>query len=134
MNFIEKLLNHLSSGTLTDRIVNWKRHKAYKKWLTFNESENDSIVKEVNGRLKIKLYKNDLLTQSIFFNEFEVSEIRFLQKLLKRGDVMIDIGANIGLFTLLGASLVGDTGNIYAFEHSKLNFKRLQDNIALNNF
>jgi len=50
------------------------------------------------------------------------------------GDVIFDVGAHIGLFTIKTASLIGTDGAIYAFEPVKNNFDLLEKNIALNNF
>lgn len=51
---------------------------------------------------------------------------------LNKGDVAIDIGANIGAFTVLAAGIVGDTGHVYAYEPDPEVFERLKENIALN--
>ncbi|MBI5567060.1 MAG: FkbM family methyltransferase [Chloroflexi bacterium] len=53
---------------------------------------------------------------------------------LRAGDTFIDIGANIGYFTLLAASCVGATGHIHSFEPNPTTFKGLQRNVTLNNF
>jgi len=45
---------------------------------------------------------------------------------------MIDIGANIGTYTLLAASIVGPTGRVDAFEPSPVPAQRLRDNVARN--
>jgi FkbM family methyltransferase len=46
----------------------------------------------------------------------------------------IDIGANIGYFSMLAASLVGETGMVYCFEPGRENVKLLCANRRLNNF
>jgi FkbM family methyltransferase len=51
---------------------------------------------------------------------------------LKPGDVFIDVGANMGYFTLLGSRLVGPDGLVIAFEPSIYNLPHLASNIALN--
>jgi FkbM family methyltransferase len=56
------------------------------------------------------------------------------QKLLTRGIVFVDIGANIGYFTLLAASKIGIDGTVYAFEPEPENFSLLLKNIKLNEF
>lgn len=52
----------------------------------------------------------------ILAGEWEVNETEFVKKFLKEGDVFVDIGANIGWFTLLAADIVGHKGKVYSFE------------------
>ena len=54
--------------------------------------------------------------------------------LIKKGDIVVDIGASLGLYTLLAAKLVGDDGFVYAFEPDPVRFLKLLENIDLNNF
>ncbi|TRZ92793.1 MAG: FkbM family methyltransferase [Dehalococcoidia bacterium] len=58
-----------------------------------------------------------------------ISEIR---KAVKEGDTVIDIGANIGYFTVLLANLVGPEGKVYAFEPDPRNFHLLQRTVERN--
>jgi FkbM family methyltransferase len=51
---------------------------------------------------------------------------------LDAGATVVDIGANIGTFTVLAASIVGPTGQVIAFEPVSATFARLQANVALN--
>lgn len=53
---------------------------------------------------------------------------------LGRGDVFIDIGANIGYDSLLAASMVGDTGAVVAVEPVPSTFELLHANIAANSY
>ena len=51
---------------------------------------------------------------------------------LRPGDVLVDVGANIGLFTLIAASRVGPAGRVIAFEPTDVTYTRLVDNVRLN--
>jgi len=51
---------------------------------------------------------------------------------LRPGHTVVDVGANIGCFTLLAARLVGPEGRVVAFEPDPKNLTQLQRNIALN--
>jgi len=64
--------------------------------------------------------------------EYETETSRLMQRLLKPGDTMIDVGANIGYFTRLASRAVGPTGRIVAFEPMQPVRERLLRNIALN--
>ncbi len=51
---------------------------------------------------------------------------------LNAGDVFVDVGANIGYFTVLAASRVGSEGRVYAFEPDPANFQLLERNCEHN--
>lgn len=57
-----------------------------------------------------------------------------MRPLLKPGDVMLDLGANVGYFTLLGASRVGDRGHVLAFEPSAGNCALIEASARENGF
>lgn len=63
---------------------------------------------------------------------WEPFETSLLVALLRQGDVFVDVGANIGYFSVLAANCVGDTGAVFAFEPDPENFRLLLANIALN--
>ena len=64
----------------------------------------------------------------------ERAEERFLKSYLRPGDVVVDVGANIGTETLTASALVGETGRVFAIEPQPRIFSFLQQNIALNGF
>ena len=70
--------------------------------------------------------KNDLINMTI--REDEIIE-RFTPK---EGDVVIDIGAHIGRYTIIGAKRVGANGKVVAIEANPSNFEMLNRNIKLN--
>jgi len=49
-----------------------------------------------------------------------------IKKVVKPGMTVVDIGANIGFYTVLLSRIVGVKGRVYSFEPDPLNFKRLQ--------
>lgn len=68
-------------------------------------------------------------------NEFyEPVQTSLLKKELKTSGVFIDIGANIGYYTLIAACLVGPRGKVFAFEPDPTNFQLLEKNIAENGY
>jgi len=63
---------------------------------------------------------------------FERSTVITLEKLVKPGDVVFDLGANIGAHTLGLARSVGSAGKVFAFEPTDFAFEKLKRNLALN--
>jgi FkbM family methyltransferase len=63
---------------------------------------------------------------------YEVTTVSFVLKQLKPGAVFIDVGANIGVFTLPAARKIGPAGRVVAIEPSPRAFSYLQQNVALN--
>ncbi|OGY46292.1 MAG: hypothetical protein A2840_02385 [Candidatus Buchananbacteria bacterium RIFCSPHIGHO2_01_FULL_47_11b] len=52
----------------------------------------------------------------------------FLIQFLQEGDVCIDVGANVGFYTLLASTLVGESGKVHAFEPTPRTFNILMTN------
>lgn len=91
----------------------------------------ESMV-EIDGH-KIFLDEKDSLRLS--YNEnYEIKESEIVKNEINSGDNVIDIGANIGYYTLLFARLVGKNGKVYAFEPDPYNFQILKKNIAINGY
>lgn len=64
----------------------------------------------------------------------EEATTALFKKVVKPGDVVLDLGANIGYFSLLAARLVGNNGKVFAFEPEPINFYYLMKNIGINNY
>src|SRR3990170_7009848 len=65
---------------------------------------------------------------------YEKYETELFKTLVKKGMVVVDIGANIGYYTLLAAHLVGDEGKVFAFEPEPNNYNLLCKNIEVNGY
>jgi FkbM family methyltransferase len=68
------------------------------------------------------------------YGEFSEGEVAVFNKVLRPGDVAIDVGANIGAFTIPMAKLVGPDGCVVAFEASDANLDLLEQNVDQNGF
>lgn len=116
------------------------------KIIVFANSYNQ-IFRELDANNLI--YKEDYFLYSDF-NEFQELfyianhslDYKFLDKIIRNFYTCLDIGANVGMFSLKMARLSGDEGKIISFEPSPFPFKELEenikrfrvDNVNINNF
>jgi FkbM family methyltransferase len=94
---------------------------------------NKMLVKlGYGGYLTVSSEDLGLMPSLVTTGGFEVPLTNYLIKTLKNGQTFVDIGANLGYFTILAAKLVGNTGKVYGFEPNPHMMKFLKDNIAMN--
>jgi FkbM family methyltransferase len=75
------------------------------------------------------------VSRQIFQNSiWEPFETAVIVNHLKPGDVFLDIGANIGYFSVIAAAIVGETGKVIAYEPDERNFTLLKRNLSDNHF
>jgi FkbM family methyltransferase len=75
----------------------------------------------------------DLIERYLYvFGTWEPSLTTFLRSTLRPGDVFVDIGANVGYFTLLAARAVGPTGRVIALEAMPATAAKLEANVSAN--
>jgi len=91
----------------------------------------DHIIFDLGEGIRMKLYSDSFLSKFIY-DGFEKDEIHFLSHYLEPGDTFIDIGANVGLFSLYASKIVGPRGSVVAFEPSGVTNQRLLENVGLN--
>lgn len=109
-----------------DRIFNYlfKKNKLSKEWHT---------VRPIQGNFKITCDASTWIGAKIIYTgNYEPALKNVAKKIIRKGDYVLDIGANIGFHTLYFAELVGDTGHITSFEPVPYNFKTLINNVRLN--
>ena len=73
----------------------------------------------------------DLLRVEYILME-ETQGLEIVMRSLGPGHVFLDIGANVGVYTILSARTVGEAGRVVAFEPEIRHFSRLQENLTLN--
>jgi len=66
------------------------------------------------------------------FNQFEPQTTQIFLKYIKQGNTIIDIGANIGYYSILAAKKTGPKGRVMAIEPEPKNISQLKSNITLN--
>jgi len=98
-----------------------------------NTSGYNAVVK---GRYGYVLFnKNDQYIGKAIekYGEFSESEVEIFRQLCGAGDIVVEVGANIGTHTMVLAQFVGNTGRVYAYEPQRIIFQTLCANMALNN-
>ena len=90
-----------------------------------------AMVKRRGIRWSLDL--NEGIDFSIYLiGSFEPRTLRLYRKIIKPGQTVLDIGANVGSHTLPFAKLVGNSGRVVAFEPTAFAYGKLVVNIALN--
>ncbi|TLD68426.1 FkbM family methyltransferase [Phragmitibacter flavus] len=120
-------------------------YRAKKRLLPTLKMRHYSFVENMRGRLVQSLRKEpvEILGQRMLLDTndalnlalnriYEPAETELLQKLIKPGDTIVDVGANIGYYSLIFAKAVGPTGTVFGFEPDPGNFSLLTQNLKLN--
>ncbi len=81
---------------------------------------------------RIKLDLRDYIQRSIYLHTFEPHESSLVQNYLKRGMTFVDVGANVGYYSLMASSIVGPKGRVIAFEPSPYASGRLRETVLEN--
>lgn len=65
-----------------------------------------------------------------YYGFFEANVSNFLINFLKEGDVVFDVGAHVGFYSMLSSELIGPSGQVHSFEPTPRTFQTLQENAA----
>jgi len=95
----------------------------------FSIQQNGFKLKYFPTKMSKRLWLSAIRKQQ----PYEVID-KFFTSHLKKGDIVVDVGANIGYYSLLSAAAVGINGYVYAIEAHPKTFSYLQRNINFNTF
>ena len=77
-------------------------------------------------------HPSDYLSRRLLLhNDFESKELRFATDIARDGGMILDVGANIGVYTVACARAAGDRGHVIALEPGPTTFKKLAQTCAL---
>ena len=93
-----------------------------------------AVVHESVYGVTLRLDLDDYIQRGIYYDAWETQELNFVEAILRTGDVFVDVGANVGIFTLVAARRVGPVGVVHSFEPVPANYSRLAENVSLNGF
>ena len=111
-------------------IKEFKRKKIISLWRSKNPN---NILRYDNGiGFYISEKKNSMSKSLIFQEHSESNETKFLKKIINSGQTVLDIGANMGWYSVHFSKWVGQSGKIFAFEPVPEIHEELSSNIKLN--
>ena len=91
------------------------------------------IHSKINGYDLLVLANEDVGRLIHYVNSYEQAETRYLLNVIRKDSVCLDVGANVGYFTMLMAK-IASSGCVHAFEPMALNSSLLKSSVALNQF
>ena len=144
MNWVAWFFRFTNSKLITERAT--VPHKAFKvlygfsKWmvrsfiLNKTGARNLVAIRNFDSNLTLKIDRSRTIGASLFWTGFhEFRELLFLHDFLKPEMVFLDVGANIGEYTVFAAKRVF-LGRVLSFEPVPSIRKELEENIRLNHF
>jgi FkbM family methyltransferase len=122
--------------------------RAYVRWMPGNVGKRAAVQRLVDPRLSKRGHgfvartihgarlggdHRLIMPRCIYwFGVWEPLLSRWVEERLRPGDVFVDVGANMGYFSLLAARRVGPSGGVVAIEPAPPTFAKLTANLALN--
>lgn len=90
------------------------------------------LRKKINGVIfEFEIY-SDPAIKYMYINNYQPDSVNIMRRILSRGDIFFDVGANIGYLSAVGAGIVGEKGQVHSFEPVPLYFSKLE-NLSKNN-
>jgi FkbM family methyltransferase len=130
------ILKKISYNPFVIRLVKFLHLRPiFRKIYFYFLKPKDNIFKIQIDRINAQFYvlKPEQLRSIESDKEGERQVIELLLHSLKSGDIVYDIGAHIGFYTILLAKAIGERGKVVAFEPEEESYKNLENNLRLNN-
>ena len=110
----------------------FSKYKIIRKGKKFAENNIHASHVSVQGH-EMYLDSSDSLRLSTN-GVFEPYTTEVIKQNISNGDIVMDIGANIGYFTLIMAKGIRENGKVFSFEPEPKNFELLKKNVEINNY
>ena len=95
------------------------------------KSFRDKFIEVYGHKMHIPSHGFDTYVTHGIYGELDTFTV---EKIVKKDDVVLDIGAAIGYYTLILARLVGPKGKVFAFQPKKSRYELLNENIKNNGY
>src|ERR1019366_8764892 len=131
------ILNRVSYNPLvirTARVLGLRGalRKAYYVWARPRSGVMSVTLGEFDCRFHVRTPEQLRMVGKAAAGRWRIEVIRFLDRELRSGDVVYDIGSNIGICSVFAARKVGAGGQVLAFEPAAETYPHLADNLQLN--
>lgn len=136
--FLNVLRKPLQIPLIEEKVADWTSSHSRASWLykmlpNHYQYPSHSFRRVQRNGLYYELDIGDFLDWHIYYG-LEEGDKKTLYSLAREGDVVFDVGANIGETSMRLASVVGEKGAVYAFEPDPSNYSKLLANLSLNSF
>ena len=126
----------LASPKVRDRLAHIpgaiSLYKRTFKPLLFAKASSEGLVGITFPTFVMYVDPKDTMGDMAMGEVWEAATTEVFKKLIRPGDVVVDVGAHWGYFTLLAATLCSPAGSVYSFEPHPRNFALLARNVAAN--
>lgn len=126
---LKLMLDHpLNRGKPAQAIGRWA------SWQAWRRIVGRPITVRISTRVRVRVYPDwPYSWTAIYFRLAEYDDMMFTLRYLRPGDAFVDVGANVGFYSLLASSVNGGSP-VLALEPHPLASQRLRENAVLNSF
>ena len=103
-----------------------------RRFIKYVGKDFEIVTNSYRGQFTVFVNSKYLIERHIFIDDYELENIKLMTKIVAPGDIVMDVGANVGAVTLPLAELVGPTGQVHSFEPGIPIFDRLTRNVRYN--
>lgn len=104
----------------------------FAQWLLLTTLAPNRLQRTRLAGMRIEYLPQGNVARDLFLGQWEPDVVDYLRRTVQPGMTVLDIGANIGIYTLICAKQVGAGGVVHSFEPTPATFARLERNVALN--
>lgn len=140
---LERAFLHLVRAYTYNTPIPRGKYRIYTAALNLCRYKHDSLHGQAKDGRNFWINLSTGMHEKVFFvGEFERTATEVVRRLVRKGDVCIDVGANFGWYTTLFAANIGPDGAVHTFEPVPDTFRELKrnyellanrDNVFLNN-